>query len=801
MAVGGFPLYIHERIQLDQLATELHATFQSTAERVRLVINVIVEGEQVDALLFKNGGLVVIEAKDWGGRISANFQARNWTVHSEKTNPRVPSPMPQVDRKRLAVSRAIAKFATAEVREVAFLKEHIRGWVVTRLGSKPTPTGLEDSNNWFDVMSVSDVARVLRTDGPPAFLSENDFSRLVETVGAKQSDLGEWIHRGSQYLIHSPESTQDPEQIRVPKIDSWVQSTDPSMILRALDFIRDLELRAYATELMALASHPSLAVQREALELMILWRPVGFRERIAECVEHPDGAIKRAVLELATREPFPEAIPGLARLAGGGKGPDVQLAIQGLAVAGVEAAKKPLLRLFSRWAQRRTDLGDFPLEVLVRAVGKARLTGSIQGLLSMLEWKEFRGSRAGGEPYDSMRETVLISLGMIGGNRAKQALVSELQANKRTLSSVLGAIAELGDPELAETVLPYIKSEDAEVRSLAFRALRKMRSPVAFEPLFGIWRDGLSRGEGRLDAELEEALIAIDPRRLEQELPTLVSRYSGQENLHRIWRIWDKVLSSESRDLLLRLLERDDTALDASAFLVRIADADVINRAKVMLSARSAVVRAAAVWLLAYTLGPSEISQVLDDLARDDGPEVRVAVVGAFARLPDNEALPKILAFATDSSREVRDYCFAILGRHATAWQPRAGWASSGIQRGNGRVFLLPTVLVIESDATTGIMSLDRVMRVGSCATLGPGGTLYLVSQTDGRAESFVICLEADPFDLRLSFRLDSLYEAVVDCIQSLRGRRTDLGPRGLSPEEGERARDLVGKVPSWRSS
>ncbi len=797
MAVGDFPTWPHEKTQIDQLVSELHAAFHNAPDRVELVVNVNVDGEQVDGLIYKNGGLVALEMKSWDGKISANFRGRNWTIHSDLADRKVESPIEQVERKRQAVGRAVVSLTAKAVPAGVGPVPRISGWVVVGVGAKPTLTGVDAADHWFDVLAVADVALALRTEGLPSVLSDADFDRFVEKIGARRCDRKEWLHR-----MGHPEASiffegHDSDQIRVPKIDSWLSGADVSLVARALDLIGELELRAYRTDVMEMASRPTPAIQRKALDLMIAWRLPGFRERVAEGVESPDEAIRRPILELAAREPIPEAVTGLGRVAHRGTAPDVRLAIQGLALVGGEAAKKPLLRLLGRRVQMGSDPELFPLETLVWAVGKVRIREAVSTLLDMLEWKEFRGFRDGDVPNESFRETVLISLGMIGGPDARRVILAELRTKKDDPCFALEAAAALADAGLADTVLPYLTSQDEAVRALAIRALGRSRNPATFDPIFHLWRQGLGEVRGRLDSELEEALIAIDPRRLERELPGLIDGHIGHEHLYRIWRIWDRVLSSESRESLLRFLEREELALDASSLLVRIANEGVTNRARQLLSEKSAKVRAGALWLLVLAIDPGEIGGILEDLAQDESSDVRVAVVGGYSRLPEHEVEERMLAFAVDRSEDVRGYCMAILGRYSLISQFHAQWVSSDAQRGTGCVMLLPKALVLEAGGPAAVIPLETVSRVGSCATLGPGGTLWVGFKSDGHTVSSAICLEKDPLDRRPSPALDSWFEAVVRAVKARRGRRVDLGSRGLSPPEGSQARELVATLPS----
>jgi hypothetical protein len=156
-----------------------------------------------------------------------------------------------------------------------------------------------------------------------------------------------------------------------------------------------------------------------------------------------------------------------------------------------------------------------------------------------------------------------------------------------------------------------------------------------------------------------------------------------------------------------------------------------------------------------------------------------------------------VLAFCGDSSKDVRDFVLAVLWRHALTSQVAAGWASSSRLRGRGQVHLLPEALLLESADTVLAVPLDGVVRVGSCKTLGPGGSLYVRFQSNGEEVAVVVCLEEYPLMREPSAFLGPWYESVIGAVRALRGRRQDLGARGLTPMEGEEVGGLVAGIPA----
>ena len=107
-------------------------------------------------------------------------------------------------------------------------------------------------------------------------------------------------------------------------------------------------------------------------------------------------------------------------------------------------------------------------------------------------WRLYHGLGGSDDPNDqTLRATALLAIGAVGGKMADQNLdygrqVGEQLAGALTSSSddnekvgVLNAISNYGGTELIPYIEPQFRSENEEVRSRAYFALRRMDEPEA----------------------------------------------------------------------------------------------------------------------------------------------------------------------------------------------------------------------------------------------------------------------------------------------------------------------------------
>ena len=100
--------YPHETKIWNKLVDKLTKEFKDSEDEVYLVGNLLAEGKELDALLVKRDAIIVIDFKDYGGKliISENDQ---WTISGNTINSNRKNPFAQLSDNKYAILSTLKK--------------------------------------------------------------------------------------------------------------------------------------------------------------------------------------------------------------------------------------------------------------------------------------------------------------------------------------------------------------------------------------------------------------------------------------------------------------------------------------------------------------------------------------------------------------------------------------------------------------------------------------------------------------------------------------------------------------------
>jgi HEAT repeat protein len=357
----------HERIQMNEIVYRLHAIFGPMKEVVRLVIDIGTNrrngiNRQIDGLLVMKNQLVVLEIKSLSGKtITVDFdpelydsaqetgdwreyrqRQKKWLVDGVPLEDRDDNPLDQVRDQRSNLNWFIRNNTRSNTREkiegterrgtdrldssrrgkeespVFRLGKLISGFVVINKGeivyANPIVEGYVKSQRWLAIFQMDDFAHRVQSEaltpsyGDPV-LTEEEFGKLVELVGAEKRQYYRWLTK--------PLEHEYTEISRVPYLDFLFDSENPKNLIRAMEGAYQFRLRAYSEDIIDMYYRiEDEQVKIEALTILADWDISSLGDLFLYALER--GGFKSlrisAIRYLQAENVYPQTLPSLESL-------------------------------------------------------------------------------------------------------------------------------------------------------------------------------------------------------------------------------------------------------------------------------------------------------------------------------------------------------------------------------------------------------------------------------------------------------------------------------------------------------
>ena len=704
----------------------LESEFEQRREECAVIIeptipesyNGTVVDRKPDVLVIKDGTLVLLDLKAFEGEFTADCSpGGQWKgpngeslLSSGRGNP-----FSQARSARVALMKHLAEHYVNKDNAPGWAKRKdggidewversIKSWVVTWEGSVPTLVGVDSrgkpiddrAHPYFKILPVDRVAGGLAyLHGEAPLMSTSELTRLISDLGAVPTNRLDWM-RGALVL----ETTPPPGL--TPRITEWMESRDETTISKALERIRELDLKSHLVHVVRCWSgRGSGSLRKASLVILIEWQYGKLGDVLGAALSDKDKRIVAFSLQFLTQNSYPETVPTLIQKLteeGAGEKPTIlkALAFSGSSLAGPailsfaknEFAKQPF-KEFQHWADtahelythdyrsRRAETEAFArrdearlalistFRASVEALGDLDFKPATPWLLEIVEHPtsvgfesdDFKNLELGDSDYYSVFDPACAALGVVG--RGNPAVLKILLARLRTSSEdfqelIIRALGDLGDQAAAHSLLPFLDERNKHMSNVAIAALSKLRSPEAFEPLARLYFGDPHSDSARWTAE---ALTNIDSARFEMVLLKSigdpgVSDDVREAHLRVLWPLATEV----SADTLFSLLANPRFVGLVPWILGRLCqDGQNLRRALELASSKDPVEAGAAI----ETLTDYFVARLtdLDSYQSPDTPvEVRRAVVDVYYVAKSKESLTR---FAKDPDESIRDSVFS----------------------------------------------------------------------------------------------------------------------------------------------
>jgi HEAT repeat protein len=357
----------HERIQMNEIVYRLHAIFGPTEEVVRLVIDIGRNRKngmyrQIDGLLVMKNQLVVLEIKSLSGKtITVDFdpelldsaqetgdwreyrqRQKKWLVDGVVLEEMDDNPLDQVRdqrsnlnwfvRKRIRNNAEDRMEKTKERRtdrpdssrrkkedNPAFrLGKSISGFVVINKGeivyATPIVESYVKSQRWLAIFEMDELAHRIQSEAmTPSYedpvLTEEEFSKLVELVGAEKRPYHRWLTK--------PLEHEYTEISRVPYLDFLFDSEDSKNLIRAMEGACQFRLRAYSEDIVeTYYGVGNEQVKIKALTVLADWDIASLGDLLVYALERREfpSLLMAAIRHLQAENVYPQTLPNLENL-------------------------------------------------------------------------------------------------------------------------------------------------------------------------------------------------------------------------------------------------------------------------------------------------------------------------------------------------------------------------------------------------------------------------------------------------------------------------------------------------------
>lgn len=703
----------------------LEGEFEQRREECTMIIEpslpYSVDGSQVtrkpDGLIFKDGIFVIVDLKGFGGEFTADCSwGGRWLDSNGNDLLELgrKNPFSQARDARVALMKLIVRNYVrlenapdwAKKKDGAlnnWVGRSIKSWVICLEGSIPRVIGSDRSGKvidsatypFFKVLPLERLAGNLAfVRGERPVLPASDMARFIEGLQAQPTTRGEWM-RGALIL------TDRQHLGLVPRITDWMDSGDGNLVSKALDRIRELDLKSHLVHVVRCWDDVKVgSLRQRALITLIEWQYDGLGVVLKDALVDHDRDIVAFALQFLTQNSYPETVPSLIEKLTQGQASDRPTILKALAFSGSPLAGPAILSFvqkefagqpfkeFLRWAEKAHHVhsrnrGDRSEEweafdrqeakrheiiktfkASVAALGELDYKPASPWLLRIVEHPtsigfdsdEFKKLDIRDSDYYSIFGCVCDALGTVGrGNSAVLgvllARLSDSPDDYRDL--IIPVLGDLGDQAAVHQLLPYVGGKSKYRSNAAIDALSKLRSSEAFEPIAMSYFSDPHDDSARWTAD---ALANIDPARFEVDLIKWISdpRVNDEDREEYLQVLWP-LATDVSADTLFKLLPSPKFAGIVPWILGRLChDGPNLKLALELTFSKDPVEAGAAI----QTLTDYFVAKLPElELYQTNSPpvEVRRAVTDVYFVAKSRANLMK---FANDLDEHVRDTVF-----------------------------------------------------------------------------------------------------------------------------------------------
>lgn len=756
---GGPSKDDHERRQVEELLLLLDREFREDREGCLVIVNLklpLAKENQFDAVIVRRGRFVVVDLKDWGGRIVADCApGARWTLQAEDGGQKASkqkNPFEQArDHRDQLVDYLVSNVLdqgtvlsltkgdptnTSDLKRKASFD--VVSWVVVHSGSIVTPLHLgREDEKWFRIVPMDELPRQVSMERAPRELASPD--RIAQAA----NDLGvpERLRWRDWYLPPIQAGAGiELQSLLFADITRLLGSEEGREVLRGIEDVSRLGLRGYLPELVRLSDSQSFRIAYRALRLLEAWGSELPRDREVRWLEANDAERRSwafARVE-ATKNPLAES--ALRRFMATGE-PDLQRLSLRLLVALERPSTPPfLLPLALEVARRDRDEELGTLGLMIAGMGVRGFADAIPLLTQVVRVQVDHLGRE----WDNRRSWVvdesIEALSRVDGPEVAGFLTSLLGlAEGEWDYAVIRGLGRLGDQSLVGEVIPYLDSDQPQIFEEARTALQRIGGEDSFDALWPSYLERVRAAERT--HELTEALGEIDRSLFERRILGILE--AGGESPQAVGSLlWSLMhfASPRSAPAVFPYLSDVDTYTDACNVLSMPDVYPVIaDRARALHDSLNDVERASHVYLTVRNSSSMEV-QDLAPHEKDSSPLVRRNVVEVYSALHSEYTHGRLDLMLDDKDSEVRRRAALGLLGNAGNWLNSCHVAIGPRLMVHTEAVARPVGVVVVSqdedrDPTPTFVRKDQVksIHLAKLEKLGPVAAIEVDSSTGGQ--------------------------------------------------------------------
>lgn len=697
-----------------RLINYLEKEFTSRKETCIIIIEPkipeVVKGQTIyrkpDALVLKDNVFCLIEMKGFHGDIIADcgpgavWKSREGEVLQP---PGSHNPFRQARLYRVALLKHLTEnfslneyaawVLNDEKSKRRWLESYVHSWVVTGEASKPEIRGIMPREfPFFRVLSLDGLPKALMFLRSDPILSSKEVESLISSLEAEKVSKDEWYRSDLQDNIDYPIGL-------IPKITSWMDEGDGKNLLKALKYIRELELKQHRPHVHICWSKSQYSdIRQEALLILIDWQDEKLGRILNEALQDKAYAIVDFSLEYLINNGYPETVttlvkklktdppeiyPRVLKAITSSGHPDSGSIIYNFAQN--KLFNKPfhkfqrfpvLIKSLRRKEATKAERKELDMliserrriqnltQVVIISLGDLHYKESIPWLTEILSKPTSLGFESNDyteldntSNYDYIFEAACKSLGKIGelNDYVTTMLINRLTSSPEYFQwCIISLLGDLGETAAVPTLLQYLKNRESRLYDVTVSALSKIRSEDSFDALVKAY---LSNPFDYSSMKIGEALQKINR---DWYINILLDQIKSQKIKNEAKRDYLQALLSvvtlSCADTLFPLLKNKKLSNLAAWNLSNLVKHEyVFKRAMKLTWSKNPIETASAIWVLEkhFIENPNELERFESDNAHK---QVRRTVAALYLH---SKSKQKLFKYAKDLDEEVRDTVFS----------------------------------------------------------------------------------------------------------------------------------------------
>lgn len=181
--IGGQFENRHEVEQFNNILSIIEENNNNLGDFVVIFGNVFIEGEEIDALIFKENAIIIIEMKSWTGIVEGNENGK-WVVNGEETK----NAFRQCGRKRYALFTLLNKIYED-------IKFDVSSWVVCDYGADCSKVECnEKDKKWFRAIPLDDLTvELIAQRSSRTIRSIKEIEKMATKLHLQESNFSDWM--------------------------------------------------------------------------------------------------------------------------------------------------------------------------------------------------------------------------------------------------------------------------------------------------------------------------------------------------------------------------------------------------------------------------------------------------------------------------------------------------------------------------------------------------------------------------------------------------------------------------------